>query len=127
MICVRENVFDRQVKTEGWELYRDFNRLLALLYDDAPQNVAELRDRMAAEPATEQILYVFTLGTEISPDLAASFEGVRLESIPARIIDLYKRYLQQTARKTRLQQTKIEAVQPEEDILPDNENNTPAI
>jgi DNA modification methylase len=126
MICVRENVFDRQAKTEGWELYRDFNRLLALLYDDAPENVTALRQRMAAEPATEQILYVFTLGTEISPDLAASFEGVRLESIPARIIDLYKRHLQQTARKTRLQQTKIEVAQPGEDILPDNENNTPA-
>jgi hypothetical protein len=42
--------------TEGWELYRDFNRLLALLYDDAPENVAELRDRMAAEPATEQMM-----------------------------------------------------------------------
>lgn len=130
MICIRENVFDRVAPSPDWgragegaafEVFQDFDRQLALLYDDAPEHVAALKKHFAASEARERILYVFTLGTEISPALTAEFEGVRLESIPARIIDLYKRYLRDAAKKrgTAAHETYDEETAEPENISPD--------
>lgn len=106
MLCLRENIFhrifpeillpedldERENYTGAFEIFKDHNRSLAILYDDTPQYKTELQERLAVLSG-EKILYVFTPTGNVSQLDYEDFDGVRLEEIPIRILDLYKRIL----------------------------------
>lgn len=107
MLCLRENIFtriypetlkaeeldDRENYMGAFEIFQEHERILGILYDDSPAYKEDLRNRLNVIKG-EKKLYVFTPTGNVSRLDYADFEGVTLEEIPRRILDLYKRILQ---------------------------------
>lgn len=92
MLCVKENTFDVVGKNEQYTIYTDEDRkkytcvyfdTIGNKYDEFIEKVKELEE--------EKILYIFTLGNKIEEPRLKEIKNYRIEAIPQRIYDLYKK------------------------------------
>ena len=62
MLCFRENVFTPLAAAEQYEIFRDHDRVLAILHDEHPRHKEALRDALHALAGVSDCkLYVFSL------------------------------------------------------------------
>lgn len=91
MLCLKEGIFNLIKEETDYKIFQQGNRYLAVYYDFANASLDELKEKMNALKG-EKVLYCFTVdahGLE-----KANFRGwknIRLEPIPQKILDVYKR------------------------------------
>jgi adenine-specific DNA-methyltransferase len=91
MLCLKEGIFNLLKEVPDYKIFQQGNRYLAVYYDFANASLDELKEEMNALKG-EKVLYCFTVdnhGLDI-----ANFRGwknIRLEPIPQKILDVYKR------------------------------------
>ena len=99
MLCIKENVFTRLADSndvlydaEGWEVYRDYDKTLAVLHDDTPQYRSDLKAVLDAQTG-QKVVYIFGLDGGISLSEHRTYFGtaVQIEPMPTEIMNLYKR------------------------------------
>ena len=99
MLCIKENVFtpladsnDKPYDAEGWEVYRDYDKTLAVLHDDTPQYRADLT-AVLVQQTGQKVLYIFGIGSGISLEEYKTYFGkdIKIEPMPTEIMNLYKR------------------------------------
>lgn len=91
MLCIKEGVFKLIKEEPDYKIFQKENKYLAVYYDFANASLDELKDEMNKLKG-EKVLYCFTVDTQGLDK--ANFKGwknIRLEPIPQKILDVYKR------------------------------------
>jgi adenine-specific DNA-methyltransferase len=96
MLCIKEGVYNllKEHKEHGenvWKLFRQRDKYMAVYYDFAGESLEGLRKELEGVEG-EKILYCFT--TDVHGLDAHNFrdwKGIKLEAIPQKILDVYKR------------------------------------
>jgi adenine-specific DNA-methyltransferase len=91
MLCLKEGIYNLFQETEDWKIFKYGNKYLAVYYDFASSTLEDLKDEMNKLEG-EKVLYCFTVnpyGLEI--ENFDDWENIRLEPIPQKILDVYKR------------------------------------
>lgn len=90
MLCLREGVFDELKSTSDYKIFKQNEKILAIYYSlecDALKNLKKELDKLEGQ----KILYCFTLDPlGLSKSDFTGWNDVVLESIPQKILDVYK-------------------------------------
>lgn len=90
MLCLKENVFNLYKESEDFKIYKQNDKYLAVFYDFESPSLDELKDIMNNLEG-EKILYCFTLDTELNRNNFRGWKNIKLEPIPQKILEVYKR------------------------------------
>jgi adenine-specific DNA-methyltransferase len=90
MLCLKENVFNLFKESEDFKIYKQNNKYMAVFYDFESPSLEELKDIMNKLEG-EKILYCFTLDTELNRNNFRGWKNIKLEPIPQKILEVYKR------------------------------------
>lgn len=91
MLCLKEGIFDLKTETTDYKIFQYGNRFLAVYYDFANASLDTLKDEMNALKG-EKILYCFTVDAQgLDKANFRGWKNIRLEPIPQKILDVYKR------------------------------------
>jgi adenine-specific DNA-methyltransferase len=90
MLCLKENVFNLFKESEDYKIYKQNNKYMAVFYDFESPSLEELKDIMNKLEG-EKILYCFTLDTELNRNNFRGWKNIKLEPIPQKILEVYKR------------------------------------
>lgn len=90
MLCLKENVFNLYKETEDYRIYKQNNKYVAVFYDFESPYLEELRIIMNTLDG-EKVLYCFTLDTELNKNNFRGWKNIKLEPIPQKILEVYKR------------------------------------
>ncbi len=95
MLCLKEGIYNLQSETTDYKIFEQNNRFLAVYYDFANASLEELKDKMNALKG-EKILYCFTVDAQgLDKSNFRDWKNIRLEPIPQKILDVYKRIFKQ--------------------------------
>ncbi len=90
MLCLREGIFDEVKATDDYRIFAQNGRVMGVYYAMERDSLAQLKkelDKMQGE----KILYCFTLDPlGLDKEDFADWQGVRLEPIPQKILDIYE-------------------------------------
>jgi adenine-specific DNA-methyltransferase len=90
MLCLREGIFDEVKKTDNYRILQQNNKTLAVYYSLDHKALNELKNELNKING-EKILYCFTLDPlGLDQNNFIGWDGVSLESIPQKILDVYK-------------------------------------
>jgi adenine-specific DNA-methyltransferase len=90
MLCLREGVFTEISDEKSYKIFKDDERVLAVYYAVNHKDLPKLQKELE-KIAGEKVLYCFTLNAgELDAREFAEWEGIRLEAIPQKILDIYK-------------------------------------
>ena len=91
MLCLKEGIYNLKTDTIDYKIFQQGNRYLAVYYDFANSSLDELKDEMNAVKG-EKILYCFTVDAQgLDKANFRGWKNIRLEPIPQKILDVYKR------------------------------------
>jgi len=96
MLCLKEgiyNLFKEHTENEEpvWKIFKQNNHYLAVYYDFAGKPLESLKKEMN-KISGDKVLYCFTTNTHgLDKHNFADWENIRLEPIPQKILDVYKR------------------------------------
>jgi len=91
MLCLKEGIFNLIKEETDYKIFQQGNRFLAVYYDFANASLDELRKEMNALKG-EKVLYCFTFDTNgLDKANFSDWKNIRLEPIPQKILDVYKR------------------------------------
>ena len=91
MLCLKEGIYDLKIETTDYKIFQSGNRFLAVYYDFANASLDTLKDEMNALKG-EKILYCFTVDAQgLDKANFRGWKNIRLEPIPQKILDVYKR------------------------------------
>jgi adenine-specific DNA-methyltransferase len=91
MLCLKEGVFNLIKEESDYRIFQQGKHYLAVYYDFASTSLHELKEEMNALIG-EKVLYCFTLDNHgIEKENFREWNNIRLESIPHKILDVYKR------------------------------------
>jgi adenine-specific DNA-methyltransferase len=90
MLCLKENVFNLYKESEDYRIYKQNDKYMAVFYDFESPSLEELKDIMNKIEG-EKILYCFTLDTELNRNNFRGWKNIKLEPIPQKILEVYKR------------------------------------
>jgi adenine-specific DNA-methyltransferase len=90
MLCLKENVFNLYKESEDYRIYKQNDKYMAVFYDFESPSLEELKDIMNKLEG-EKILYCFTLDTELNRNNFRGWKNIKLEPIPQKILEVYKR------------------------------------
>lgn len=90
MLCLKENVFNLYKESEDFKIYKQNDKYLSVFYDFESPSLDELKDIMNNLEG-EKILYCFTLDTELNRNNFRGWKNIKLEPIPQKILEVYKR------------------------------------
>jgi adenine-specific DNA-methyltransferase len=91
MLCLKEGIYDLKTETTDYKIFKSGNRFLAVYYDFANASLDTLKDEMNALKG-EKILYCFTVDAQgLDKANFRGWKNIRLEPIPQKILDVYKR------------------------------------
>ena len=91
MLCLKEGIFNLQIETTDYKIFQQGHRFLAVYYDFANASLDELKDEMNGLKG-EKVLYCFTVDTHgLDKANFRNWKNIRLEPIPQKILDVYKR------------------------------------
>ena len=91
MLCLKEGIFNIIKEELDFKIFQQGSRYLAVYYDFASYSLDELKDEMNALKG-EKILYCFTLDNQgLDKVNFRGWKNIRLEPIPQKILDIYKR------------------------------------
>jgi len=90
MLCLREGIFDEVKATDDYRIFAQNGRVMGVYYAMERDSLAQLKkelDKMQGE----KILYCFTLDPlGLDKEDFADWQGVSLEPIPQKILDIYE-------------------------------------
>jgi adenine-specific DNA-methyltransferase len=91
MLCLKEGIFNLIKEEADYKIFQQSNRYLAVYYDFANASLDELKDVMNTLKG-EKVLYCFTVDTNgLDKANFSDWKNIRLEPIPQKILDVYKR------------------------------------
>ena len=91
MLCLKEGIFNLIKEEKDFKIFQQVNRFLAVYYDFANASLDELKEEMNALKG-EKVLYCFTVDNHgLDKDNFRGWKNIRLEPIPQKILDVYKR------------------------------------
>lgn len=91
MLCLKEGVFNLIKEEADYKIFQQGNRYLAVYYDFANASLDELKEEMNALKG-EKVLYCFTVDNHgLDKANFRGWKNIRLEPIPQKILDVYKR------------------------------------
>lgn len=91
MLCLKEGIFNLIKEEADYKIFQQGNRYLAVYYDFANASLEELKDEMNALKG-EKVLYCFTVDNHgLDKANFRDWKNIRLEPIPQKILDVYKR------------------------------------
>ena len=91
MLCLKEGIFNLIKEEKDFKIFQQGNRFLAVYYDFANASFDELKEEMNALKG-EKVLYCFTVDNHgLDKDNFRGWKNIRLEPIPQKILDVYKR------------------------------------
>lgn len=91
MLCLKESVFNLLKKTDDWQIFTYGNKYLAVYYDFPNASLDELKNEMNKLEG-EKVLYCFTVNPfGLEDENFKDWNNIRLEPIPQKILDVYKR------------------------------------
>ncbi|MDP3041748.1 MAG: site-specific DNA-methyltransferase [Candidatus Omnitrophota bacterium] len=90
MLCLREGIFDEKKAKSDYRIFEQSDRVMAVYYAFERDGLEQLKkelDKMKGE----KVLYCFTLDPlGLDKNDFADWEGVSLEPIPQKILDIYE-------------------------------------
>ena len=91
MLCLKVGIFNLIKEEKDFKIFQQGNRFLAVYYDFANASFDELKEEMNALKG-EKVLYCFTVDNHgLDKDNFRGWKNIRLEPIPQKILDVYKR------------------------------------
>lgn len=91
MLCLKEGIFNLIKEETDYKIFQQGNRYLAVYYDFANASLDELKEEMNALKG-EKVLYCFTVDNHgLDKGNFRGWKNIRLEPIPQKILDVYKR------------------------------------
>ena len=91
MLCLKEGIFNLIKEVADYKIFQQGNRYLAVYYDFANASLDELKEEMNALKG-EKVLYCFTVDNHgLDKANFRGWKNIRLEPIPQKILDVYKR------------------------------------
>jgi adenine-specific DNA-methyltransferase len=91
MLCLKEGIFNLIKEEADYKIFQQGNRYLAVYYDFANASLDELKEEMNALKG-EKVLYCFTVDNHgLDKANFRGWKNIRLEPIPQKILDVYKR------------------------------------
>ncbi len=92
MLCIREGIFNEKIHCEDYRLYEQGGRIMAIYFALEREKLKGLKVELDKTKG-EKILYCFTLDPlGLDKDDFDDWDGVRLEPIPQKILDLYEQF-----------------------------------
>ena len=90
MLCLREGVFDEVKKGTYYRIFKHGAKTMAVYYSLERESLPVIKKELEKMDG-EKILYCFTLDSNgLSKTEFAGWQGVTLEPIPQKILDVYK-------------------------------------
>lgn len=91
MLCLKEGIFNLIREEADYKIFQQGNRYLAVYYDFANASLDELKEEMNALKG-EKVLFCFTVDNHgLDKANFRGWKNIRLEPIPQKILDVYKR------------------------------------
>jgi len=91
MLCLKEGIFNLIKEETDYKVFKQGNRYLAVYYDFANASLDELKEEMNSLKG-EKVLYCFTVDNNgLDKTNFRDWKNIRLEPIPQKILDVYKR------------------------------------
>lgn len=91
MLCLKEGIFNLKTTETDYKVYEQGNRYLAVCYDFPNVSLNNLKEQMNGLLG-EKVLYCFTLDSgNLDASYFSDWKDVRLEPIPQKILEVYKR------------------------------------
>ncbi len=91
MLCLKEGIFNLYKNDEDWKIFNSGSKFLAVYYDFPQSSLDVLKEELELLQG-EKVLYCFTVNPHgVEEENFADWKNVRLESIPQKILDVYKR------------------------------------
>jgi len=91
MLCLKEGIFNLIKEEADYKIFQQGNRYLAVYYDFANASLDELKEEMNSLKG-EKVLYCFTVDNHgLDKANFRGWKNIRLEPIPQKILDVYKR------------------------------------
>jgi len=91
MLCLKEGIFNLIKEEADYKIFQQGNRYLAVYYDFANVSLDDLKEEMNALKG-EKVLYCFTVDNHgLDKANFRGWKNIRLEPIPQKILDVYKR------------------------------------
>jgi len=90
MLCLREGIFDEMKAKPDYHIFEQNGRIMAVYYALGQDGLEQLKKEMDKMKG-EKILYCFTLDSlGLDKNDFADWQGVSLEPIPQKILDIYE-------------------------------------
>ena len=90
LLCLREGIFDERATGNGYRIFEQAGRVLAVYYAMDPGGLGALKRRLDKMHG-KKVLYCFTLDPlGLDEHNFDNWTGVRLEPIPQQILDIYE-------------------------------------
>lgn len=92
MLCIKEDTYKEIEKTEEYTIYsnNEKNKYTCVYFDTISNRYDEFIEKVK-KINEEKILYIFTLGNEIDEPRLKEIKNYKIEAIPQRIYDLYRK------------------------------------
>jgi adenine-specific DNA-methyltransferase len=91
MLCLKEGIFNLFKESEDWKIFTYGGKYLAVYYDFPNTSLDELKEEMNKLEGLK-VLYCFTVNPfGLEEENFTDWKDVRLEPIPQKILDVYKR------------------------------------
>jgi len=91
MLCLKEGIFNLIKEETDYKVFKQGNRYLAVYYDFANASLDKLKEEMNSLKG-EKVLYCFTVDNNgLDKTNFRDWKNIRLEPIPQKILDVYKR------------------------------------
>lgn len=91
MLCLKEGIYNLYKESIDYKIFKQGTSYLAVYYDFANESLDELKDIMNSLKG-DKVLYCFTLDNQgIDKNNFRGWKNIRLEAIPQKILDVYKR------------------------------------
>ena len=90
MLCIREGIFEEKITSDDYRIFGQNGRIMAIYYSLEQNNLGKLKKDLD-QIMGDKILYCFTLDSlGLNKEDFVDWQGVSLESIPEKILDVYK-------------------------------------
>jgi len=98
MLCLKEGIYKLKEETDDWKIFEQQNKYLAVYYDFATDTLDNLKEEMNKLKG-EKVLYCFTIDPHgLDSNNFRDWNNIRLEPIPQKILEVYKRIFKNDIR-----------------------------
>lgn len=91
MLCIKEGIYNLYKESDDWKIFEQSGKYLAVYYEFENDSIDRLKEEMNALKG-KKILYCFTIDPfGLVKERFSDWKNIRLEPIPQKILDVYKR------------------------------------